>query len=73
MTIIASSLMINKNDNFILPLNIATNTIIDQRYIDEAYKEAASYPDGSRERKAFLTYAHSLEKRLVRQKELDKK
>ena len=65
--------MKNNNDEFILPLNIATNTIIDQKYVDAAYKEAFGYPDGSRERRAFLTYAHSLEKRLARQKELDKK
>ena len=65
--------MKNDNNYFILPLNIATNTIIDQRYVDAAYQEAYEHPDGSRERKAFLSYAHSLEKRLDHQKELDKK
>ncbi len=62
-----------KQNDFILPLNIAINTIIDQRYVDKAYEEAASYPLGSRERKAFITYAKALERRLAHQKELDKK
>ena len=61
------------DDDFILPLNISIGTLIDQRYIDKAYAEAASYPNGSRERKAFLTYAHALERRLKRQNEIDGK
>ena len=60
-----------KNNSFILPLNISTNTIIDENYIKAAYDEAESYPSGSRERKAFLAYAKYLEKRLARQKQLD--
>lgn len=58
---------------FILPLNISIGTLIDQRYIDAAYKEAASYPNGSRERRAFLCYAYALEKRLANQNKIDKK
>jgi len=63
--------VIQAKDDFVLPLHVPSATIIDQRYVDAAYEEAASWEQGSRERAAFLAYARKLEKRLQHQKEID--
>ena len=73
LIVYAISIREKLDDDFILPLNISIGTLIDQRYVDKAYAEAASYPNGSRERKAFLTYAYALERRLEQQNRIDKK
>ena len=61
------------DEDFILPLFVSLGTIIDEKYVKAAYKEAAEYPSASREHRAFINYAKSLQKRLDKQKEFDKK
>jgi hypothetical protein len=58
------------DDKRLVTLNFACGSLICQKDVDKVYKEAYSYPAG-RERRAFLSYARILEKKLKKQKELD--
>lgn len=53
--------------NKLVSLSIPIGSYITKEYIDNVYKEACSYPAGSRERTAFINYAKLLERRLERQ------
>ncbi len=63
--------MENDEKEFVVPLSISIGTVIDQRYVDAAYKEAAACTDG-RTKRAWLAYAKSLQKRLDEVNNLDK-
>ncbi|HUU87865.1 MAG TPA: hypothetical protein VMX17_08940 [Candidatus Glassbacteria bacterium] len=62
--------MADKTNNRLVPLNFGCGSLIDQNDIDQVYKEAYSYPVG-RERRAFLSYARTLEEKLKKQKGFD--
>ena len=61
----------DKTNKRLVSLSFGCGSIVNQDDINEIYKEAYSFPVGGRERKAFLSYAKTLEEKLKRQKELD--
>ncbi|MFZ4768660.1 MAG: hypothetical protein ACOYLO_00670 [Ferruginibacter sp.] len=63
--------MNKKNDDFVLSLVIPISTIIDQRHIDYAYREAMDCELGSIGRKAFIAYAEELKRKLEHQRSLE--
>jgi len=54
----------------LVPLNFMIGTLVTEKQIDLVIKEAYSFPDCSRERKAFLVYAERLKEKLKEQNKL---
>ena len=56
---------------FVLSLSLGLGTIVTQKHVDLAYKEAYSYPNASKGRIAFIKLAERLYEEAKRQEELD--
>jgi len=53
------------------PTNLSIGTQVCQKHIQDALDEAESFPNGSRERRAWLAEVNRLRKRMDRENEID--